>query len=138
MQRWWLALRSVFRAPGVIEHQLPLLLVHAPARAIVASRSEAERTVRLSHRLLGRFGRLRRLSVHRWRATCLYRSVAECLVLRELGFPARILIGARRDDTGGTIEAHAWVECEGITCASTPGDEHYEVLNAASAVTAVL
>lgn len=46
-----------------------------------------------------------------WRNTCLYRSVAECLVLRACGHPARLRLGVRRNDSfGGNIEAHAWVE----------------------------
>ncbi|HET7228713.1 MAG TPA: lasso peptide biosynthesis B2 protein [Longimicrobium sp.] len=43
----------------------------------------------------------------RWRNTCLYRSVAECLVLRRYGVPAVLRIGVRSEQ--GDIEAHAWV-----------------------------
>jgi hypothetical protein len=42
-----------------------------------------------------------------WRNTCLYRSVAECLVLRGYGVPATLKIGVRNGS--GDIEAHAWV-----------------------------
>ena len=42
-----------------------------------------------------------------WRNTCLYRSVAECLVLRRYGVPAVLRIGVRSGDAD--IEAHAWV-----------------------------
>lgn len=42
-----------------------------------------------------------------WRNTCLYRSVAECLVLRRYGVPATLKIGVRSGS--GDIEAHAWV-----------------------------
>jgi len=42
-----------------------------------------------------------------WRNTCLYRSVAECLVLRRYGVPAMLRIGVKNGD--GDIEAHAWV-----------------------------
>lgn len=56
-----------------------------------------------------------------WRNTCLYRSVAECLVLRDYGLDARICIGVR-DAPGplarGAIIAHAWVSCPG-----SPGTE---------------
>ena len=138
MADWWLALRAVMRAPHAIEHELAQLLVAAPESAARSSATDAEYTVRLAHRILGRLGRLRRLSVHRWRTTCLYRSVAECIVLRDLGFPARVLIGARADDTTGTIAAHAWVECDGVQCASSRGDDRFEVLSASSAVSAVL
>jgi len=42
----------------------------------------------------------------RWRNTCLYRSVAECLVLRRYGIAATLRIGVRSAEG---IEAHAWV-----------------------------
>ena len=55
--------------------------------------------------------RLLRLLAHlpgeRWRNTCLYRSVAECLVLRGYGVPAVLKIGVK--NATGDIEAHAWV-----------------------------
>ena len=137
ISRWSLALRCVLRAPDVIERQLPQLLVVGDIRGRAAGAQEAERTVRLAHRMLGGLGRLRRINVNHWRVTCLYRSVSECLVLRELGFPARVLIGARADAATNSIAAHAWVECEGVRCASTRGEEQYEVLSASSALTAV-
>lgn len=45
----------------------------------------------------------------RWRNTCLYRSVAECLVLRGYGVPAYLRIGVKSDGEGGEVLAHAWV-----------------------------
>jgi hypothetical protein len=50
----------------------------------------------------------------RWRATCLYESVAECLVLRRSGVAAAVCIGVKRqgDGTPG-IAAHAWVARNG-------------------------
>jgi Transglutaminase-like superfamily len=55
--------------------------------------------------------RLLRVLAHvpgsRWRNTCLYRSVAECLVLRRYGVPAVLKIGVK--NATGDIEAHAWV-----------------------------
>jgi hypothetical protein len=50
---------------------------------------------------------LGRLPRSPWRNTCLYRSVAECLVLRRYGVPAILKIGVRSGT--GDIEAHAWV-----------------------------
>lgn len=52
-----------------------------------------------------------------WRNTCLYRSVAECLVLRYYGRAAFVRIGVRYDaGTASTgmdehllVQAHAWV-----------------------------
>jgi hypothetical protein len=50
---------------------------------------------------------LARLPGSPWRNTCLYRSVAECLVLRHYGVPATLRIGVKNGS--GDIEAHAWV-----------------------------
>jgi hypothetical protein len=45
-----------------------------------------------------------------WRNTCLYRSVAECLVLRAHAMPFRLLLGVTRDAAvSDSIVAHAWV-----------------------------
>jgi hypothetical protein len=54
---------------------------------------------------------LSRLPRSPWRNTCLYRSAAECLVLRRYGVPALVRIGVRGDGEpdGGGILAHAWV-----------------------------
>ena len=44
------------------------------------------------------------------RNTCLYRSVAECLVLRHYGIACRLRIGVQNSQPpGGAIAAHAWV-----------------------------
>ena len=42
-----------------------------------------------------------------WRNTCLYRSIAECLVLRGRGVDARRRIGVGTE--AGAVVAHAWV-----------------------------
>jgi hypothetical protein len=44
-----------------------------------------------------------------WKSTCLYRSVAECLVLRRYGVPAVVRIGVKSNPGSGQILAHAWV-----------------------------
>lgn len=44
-----------------------------------------------------------------WRNTCLYRAVAECLVLRHYGIPSRVRLGVARPGDGFPIAAHAWV-----------------------------
>jgi hypothetical protein len=51
---------------------------------------------------------LARLPRSPWRNTCLYRSVAECLLLRRYGVPAILKIGVRNGQEDD-IEAHAWV-----------------------------
>jgi hypothetical protein len=60
---------------------------------------------RFTLRLLGR------LPFLPWRNTCLYRSVAECLVLRRYGVACRVQLGIERDSAApDSIKAHAWVE----------------------------
>jgi hypothetical protein len=44
-----------------------------------------------------------------WRNTCLYRAVAECVVLRRYGVPCRLELGVTRSGDGAAIGAHAWV-----------------------------
>jgi len=52
---------------------------------------------------------LARLPGAPWRNTCLYRSVAHCLLLRRYGIPAVLRIGVRVDAATGAVLAHAWV-----------------------------
>jgi len=65
---------------------------------------------------------LARIPLLPWRNTCLYRSVAECLVLRSNGIGCRLQLGVSRDvPTGHGIAAHAWVERPDTT---NPDDSH--------------
>ena len=107
-----------WRTPGVIDKSLAELLAPTTFASMRAHPSDARRAVTMSHRMLGTFARFRPA---RWRSTCLYRSVAECMVLRELGHPARVVIGVGADGGPQGVMAHAWVECEGIACVSTRG-----------------
>lgn len=66
---------------------------------------DAERAVRWAGRALRL---LARWPGTRWRSTCLYRSVAACLVHHRLGLASRLELGARREDDGDAIRAHAW------------------------------
>lgn len=77
----------------------------------------------------GVISRLARLRVPPYRNTCLFRSVAECLVLRWHGHPAVLRIGVRPDDGPSGIAAHAWVESAGapVEAAAAP----FEVLRGA-------
>lgn len=50
--------------------------------------------------------------------TCLRQALAVQWWLHRRGLPAHLRIGARRD--GGTLEAHAWVELDGIPLAQGP------------------
>ena len=56
---------------------------------------------------------LSQLPILPWRNTCLYRSVAECLILRRYGIACRVQLGVERDSAApDAINAHAWVERE--------------------------
>jgi hypothetical protein len=67
-----------------------------------------ERAIRVSARVLRVLARVPFLP---WRNTCLYRSVAECLVLRACGIGCRLELGVSREEAAGSaIVAHAWVE----------------------------
>jgi hypothetical protein len=70
---------------------------------------------------------LARLPGSPWRNTCLYRSVAECLVLRRYGVPAMLRIGVKNG--AGEIEAHAWV-VRADRPGQDPGDHQPLVLRA--------
>jgi hypothetical protein len=72
-----------------------------------ARAAPADVAIRGAHYALRLLARARFLP---WRNTCLYRSVAECLVLRHYGIPCRLRIGVQNSQPpGGPIAAHAWV-----------------------------
>lgn len=102
--------RAALMTPAAIERDLDGLLV-APADAgrdrNMADYPGARRVARFAIRLLAR------LPGGRWRNTCLYRSVAECLALRRLGVHARVCLGVGREEALRSISAHAWVEVVG-------------------------
>jgi len=123
--------RAAWRAPSVVAHDLATLLVPAgtlPRRATSGDR--ARLALRVAHRALAVLARVRPT---RWRVTCLHRSVAECLVLRAYGLPARVVIGVGNGAAPSTTIAHAWVECEGMRCRSTRGAAELEMLAPARA-----
>lgn len=116
-----IGLRAAWIAPSVIGHSLGSLLAippGAPSLGGVTDAPDARLSVRVSHAALARLARVR---PSRWRNTCLYRSVAECLVLRAVGLPARIVIGVGASAVDAGVIAHAWVECAGVDCLSTRG-----------------
>jgi hypothetical protein len=47
-----------------------------------------------------------------WRHTCLRRAAVLALLLRRSGYDARVVLGVRRS-SAGTLEAHAWLACDG-------------------------
>ena len=82
-------------------------LMTLPAGAPAVPRPEPETALRSARRALRA---LARIPGRRWRASCLYESVAECLVLRRSGVPAAVCIGVKRGADGRPgVEAHAWV-----------------------------
>ena len=117
---------AAWRASAVIDRSLAELLVPATVGSPQAHPDDARRAVHISHLMLGKLARIRPA---RWRSTCLYRSVAECLVLRGLGHPARLVSGVGMDTGAIGVMAHAWVECEGIECRSTRGAAELERLS---------
>jgi len=78
-----------------------------PIDLIRATHAErAGQAVRAAH---GTLRWLSRAAFPLWRNTCLYRAVAECLVLRRYGIPCRLELGVAHQDPRGRITAHAWV-----------------------------
>ncbi len=124
-------LRAAWCVPSIIAHDLRTLLVSS---ATLPRRSPADAaaiiSVRVAHRMLALLARVR---PSRWRATCLHRSVAECLALRAFGWPARVVIGVGDGAAPAETVAHAWVECEGVRCRSTRGAADLETLAATRA-----
>lgn len=56
-----------------------------------------------------------------WRHSCLRRAAVLALLLRRSGYDARVVIGVRRD-AAGTLEAHAWLACDGREPFLEPAD----------------
>jgi hypothetical protein len=119
-----LGVRSAWAVPRVIGRRLAPLL-ERPVRAAAPGGADARLAVRASHAVLAR---LARVSGTQWRNTCLYRSVAECLVLRSFGLPAYVVIGVGNGAEPPDVIAHAWVECDGVQCLSTRGQAELETL----------
>lgn len=110
--------RAALESPRWIDAARLQELMRAPD-LIVPERRVPRGGVGAANRLLRV---LARLPGDRWRNTCLYRSVAECLVLRGYGVPAIVRIGVKNET--GDIEAHAWVvRADGGTQDSGDGHE---------------
>lgn len=98
--------RVALATPSHIDHRLSELL--EPCRQTTGGKSDPDLAIRAAHRTL-RY--LARMPGNRWRNTCLYRSVAECVLLREHGIAARLCIGIEpQDHSASGVGAHAWVE----------------------------
>ena len=119
---------AAWAAPRAIETDLPWLLA-APANG--AERTEALDAERVQHAMRTAQRSLRlfaRLPGRRWKNTCLFRSVAECLVLRHLGLPAQLVIGVEGGGSSDDVLAHAWVECADVQCTCTSGSTSFAAL----------
>jgi hypothetical protein len=86
------------------------------AKKHLPENGDARERVGLSVRMVNAAAR------HGWgRPTCLEKSLALWWLLRRQGITSSVRIGART--LGGKLEAHAWVECEGVAL-NEPGGEH--------------
>ena len=68
--------------------------------------------------------RLVRVAARRglYRSKCLDQSLVLLWLLRQQGIDARIVFGARKED--GHLQAHAWVEVDGVTIGEDDGVNH--------------
>lgn len=102
-------IRVALTTPSYIERRLPELI--QPAAQREGGVSDPSGAVKAAHRAL-RY--LARIPGAPWRNTCLYRGVAECLLLRAHGIPARLCIGVESlEGSVQNVGAHAWVETDG-------------------------
>jgi len=110
-----LARPAAYLVGGVVALSLPLWLggsrlaqlVRAPGEGELRSRrGHPAAALEAAHRALRVLARMR---LPWWRNTCLYRALAECLVLRRYGIACRVELGVTRPGTGTAIGAHAWV-----------------------------
>lgn len=103
----WLGARSALATPRWIGSERFTQLLTLPDNAPNVPRPEPEGALRAARRTLRM---LSRIPGGRWRSSCLFESVAECLVLRQSGVPAAVCIGVKREADGSPgIAAHAWV-----------------------------
>jgi hypothetical protein len=103
----WSGVRAALAAPRWVSSPRLTELFILPPDASAVPYEEPYGALRVARRALAL---LARVPGRRWRATCLYESVAECLVLRARGVPAAVCIGVKRTDGDGAgIAAHAWV-----------------------------
>ena len=109
---WWatIGICAAVRTPFWLRGSRLKRLIdgQVPSVQHVEDPAAATKLAFLSLRVLGRVPLLP------YRNTCLYRSIAECLVLSRLGIPCRLRIGVQPECSGhDVLEAHAWVERNG-------------------------
>jgi hypothetical protein len=103
----WLGRSKLVRLISQLSPIAPIPQTHAERAG------QAVRAAQVTLRLLAR------AAFPVWRNTCLYRAVAECLVLRRYGIPCRLELGVASHDAPGKITAHAWVVRAGDDRAAT-------------------
>ena len=66
-----------------------------------------------------------------WRYSCLRRAVIVTALLRRSGHDAEVILGVRRA-ADGSLEAHAWIRCEGIEpfLEAPPAEPFIELMSA--------
>jgi hypothetical protein len=64
-----------------------------------------------------------------WPARCLPQAIAGCGLLRRAGRTPIVTLGVAME--GGRLDAHAWLECDGVTVTGGDVDRHYTPLAAA-------
>lgn len=111
-RNWWAGARAAVNAPAWIAADRLAELLTLPADTPSVPHLEPHAALRAARRTLRL---LSWLPGERWRTSCLYESVAECLVLRRSGVPAAVCIGVKREGDGAPgnavrgLSAHAWV-----------------------------
>jgi hypothetical protein len=117
---------AALRAPLWLRGERLTELMEAPA-ALPAERAVPRGATGSAFLLLRMLGRV---PGSPWRSTCLYRSIAECLVLRRHGVPAVLRIGVRNEGPpANAIVAHAWV-VRAPADGSPPAPTHDDLLHA--------
>lgn len=58
-------------------------------------------------------------------ATCLVKAQVACAMLNRFGYAAEIKIGALKKSSN--LEAHAWVECDGLVVMGDTGNQYVEL-----------
>lgn len=100
---------AAVKSARAIESGLPTLLAWPDSSTSQATANDrVDRSIRTAYRTLRL---LSRIPGSHWKNTCLFRSVAECVVRREYGVAARVVIGV--DSMDGDVVAHSWVEQAG-------------------------
>ena len=109
---------AALRSPLWLRRGKLVQLISEPDPAPTRHGDQARHAVRAAHGTLRLLGRA---AFPVWRNSCLYRAVAECLVLRRYGIPCRLELGIGKHDEPGRIKAHAWVvRADGAEAATSP------------------